>query len=65
MRAKPPHPRRVFMQQRRKIKAGMANRNGAGRMTPQHLADKAVRTFGSRLRPCERLASRAGRPQAL
>ena len=65
MRAKPPHPHRVFMQQRRKIGAGMANRNGAGRMTPQHLADKAVRTFRSRLRPRERLASRAGRPQAL
>ena len=50
---------------RGKTGAGMANRNGAGRMTPQHLADKAVRTFRSRLRPYERPASRAGRPRAL
>ena len=47
---------------RRKTGARVANRNGAGRMTLQQLADHAVRTFLSRLRPCERSASRTGRP---
>ena len=35
---------------------------GVGGMTRQQFTDTAVRTFPSRLHPCERSASRAGRP---
>ena len=38
---------------------------GVGGMARQQLTDTAVRAFPSRLRPCERFASCAGRPWGL